>query len=197
VTAFVLHKTEDVSEIAKVINNFNQEWLSYTFRQDTFFIHRHTHTVQITDFDAKSWEEKSLKTNKFVKCKYSFTLENNELVNLLKPILNYLKNLHNGELAKTMLVKLAAGKKINEHSDNGLYLNTIKRHHIPIVTNDEVWFYVDGEKKNLKTGEIWEIDNTKLHKVENLSNEDRVHVIVDILPNDFVGKNLVCGTKKN
>ena len=72
-----------------------------------------------------------------------------------------------------------------------MYLNTIKRHHIPIVTNDEVWFYVDGEKKNLKTGEIWEIDNTKLHKVENLSNKDRVHVIVDILPNDFLGKNLV------
>ena len=109
----------------------------------------------------------------------------------LQTWIRHLKNLHNGEIAKAMFVNLAAGKKINEHSDNGLYLNTIKRHHIPIVTNDEVWFYVDGEKKNLKTGEIWEIDNTKLHKVENLSNKDRVHIIVDILPNDFLGKNLV------
>ena len=190
-TAFVLHKAEEVSEIIKIIKNFDQEWFDYTFRQDTFFIHRHTHTIQITNFDAKYWEEESYKVNKFVKCEYNLTLKNNKLNNLLNPILNYLKNLHNGEIAKTMFVKLAAGKKINEHSDNGLYLNTIKRHHIPIVTNDEVWFYVDGEKKNLKTGEIWEIDNTKLHKVENLSNEDRVHLIVDILPNDFVGKNLV------
>lgn len=186
--AFVLHKTEDVSEIAKIVGSFNQEWFNYTFRQDTFFIHRHTHTVQITDFDAKSWEEESLKTNKFVKCKYSFTLENNELVNLLKPILNYLKNLHNGELAKTMLVKLAAGKKINEHYDDGLYLNLVKRHHIPIITNDKVWFYVDGIKKNLLQGEVWEIDNTKLHKVENLSSKDRIHLVVDVMPNSYIGQ---------
>jgi aspartyl/asparaginyl beta-hydroxylase (cupin superfamily) len=190
-TAFVLHKTEDVSKIVEVVKNFDQEWFEYTFRQDTFFMHRHTHTVQITDFDAKGWEEESYKVNKFVKCKYNFILKNNELNNLLNPILNYLKNLHNGEIAKTMFVKLAAGKKINEHYDDGLYLNAIKRHHIPIITNDEVWFYVDGEKKNLKIGQIWEIDNTKLHKVENLSNYNRVHLIVDILPNDFLGKNFV------
>ena len=53
-----------------------------------------------------------------------------------------------------------------------------------------MWFFVDGEKKNLKTGEIWEIDNTKLHKVENLSNSDRVHLIVDILPNAYLGQKI-------
>lgn len=187
-SAFVLHKTEDVSKIVEIIKNFDQEWLDYTFRQDTFFIHRHTHTIQITDFDAKDWEEESYKLNQYIKCKYNFILKNNKLNNLLKPILDYLKNLHNGELAKTMFVKLAAGKKINEHYDDGLYLTLVKRHHIPIITNDEVWFYVDGIKKNLKTGEIWEIDNTKLHKVENSSNNDRVHLIVDIMPNSYIGQ---------
>jgi len=187
-TAFVLHKTEDVSKIVEIVKNFDQEWLDYTFRQDTFFIHRHTHTVKITDFDAKQWEEGSYKTNKFIKCEYKFILENNELNNSLKPILDYLKNLHNGELAKTMFVKLAAGKKINEHYDDGLYLNLAKRHHIPIITNDEVWFYVDGIKKNLRQGEIWEIDNTKLHKVENLSSQDRIHLIVDVMPNSYIGQ---------
>ena len=183
-TAFVLHKTEDVSKIVEVVKSFDQEWFEYTFRQDTFFIHRHTHTVQITDFDAKGWEEESYKVNKFVKCKYNFILKNNEL----NPILNYLKNLHNGELAKTMFVKLAAGKKIDEHYDDGLYLSLVKRHHIPIITNDKVWFYVDGIKKNLLQGEVWEIDNTKLHKVENLSSQDRVHLVVDIMPNSYIGQ---------
>lgn len=187
-SAFVLHKTEDVPKIVEIIKNFDQEWLDYTFRQDTFFIHRHTHTIQITDFDAKSWEEESYKLNQCIKCNYNFILKNNKLNNLLKPILNYLKNLHNGEVAKAMFVKLAAGKKINEHYDDGLYLSLVKRHHIPIITNDKVWFYVDGIKKNLKTGEIWEIDNTKLHKVENLSNHDRVHLIVDIMPNSYIGQ---------
>lgn len=189
-SSFVLHKIEDVSAIVKIVNNFNKEWLDYTFRQNNYFIHRHTHTVLVTDFDAEYWEKISYQENKFASPKCKFVLERQNLLVLLQPILDYLKAEHNGEIAKTMFVKLSANKKINEHSDAGLYLSTIKRHHIPIITNEDVWFFVDGEKKNLKVGEIWEIDNTKLHKVENLSNLDRVHLIVDILPNAYLGQAL-------
>jgi hypothetical protein len=40
-------------------------------------------------------------------------------------------------------------------------------------------------------GEIWEIDNTREHEVQNLGNEDRVHLIVDIIPDVFIGKQYV------
>jgi len=35
----------------------------------------------------------------------------------------------------------------------------------------------------LKLGELWEIDNSKSHSVENNSNEYRIHLIVDYLKN--------------
>jgi aspartyl/asparaginyl beta-hydroxylase (cupin superfamily) len=56
---------------------------------------------------------------------------------------------------------------------------TSKRTHIPIITNSEVTFIVGGETKYLKEGEIWEIDNSKEHSVNNNSNVDRIHLIMD------------------
>ena len=52
--------------------------------------------------------------------------------------------------------------------------------HIPIITNEKVFFQVGDEIKIFKEGEIWKINNTgKSHSVVNNSNEDRVHLIVD------------------
>jgi quercetin dioxygenase-like cupin family protein len=51
------------------------------------------------------------------------------------------------------------------------------------VTDDEVIFTVGGEERNIKEGEIFEIDNSnKLHSVINNSEEiDRVHLLADWL----------------
>ena len=57
------------------------------------------------------------------------------------------------------------------------------RIHIPIVTNEKSIFFVNGEEKNMRGGEIWEIDNEAVHMVENRSDADRIHLIVDWMPN--------------
>ena len=45
-------------------------------------------------------------------------------------------------------------------------------------------FTIEDEIKNLKIGEIWEINNSeKLHGVSNEGDEDRIHLIVDWKPN--------------
>ena len=184
---FVFHKQENVLEIAEILKQFDSEWSDYTFRQNNYFVHRHTSTILITEFDAIDWESKTHKQNSVLSFDYKPVLNNKKLLDLVVPIFDYLRVIHDGEIAKSMFVKLRAGKNINEHSDAGLYLNMAKRHHIPIITNDEVWFYIDGHKKNLRQGEIWQIDNSKLHKVENPSNQDRVHLIVDVIPKYCVG----------
>jgi aspartyl/asparaginyl beta-hydroxylase (cupin superfamily) len=37
-------------------------------------------------------------------------------------------------------------------------------------------------------GNLYEINNIKWHNVKNLSNENRVHLIVDVLPNEYTEK---------
>jgi aspartyl/asparaginyl beta-hydroxylase (cupin superfamily) len=64
--------------------------------------------------------------------------------------------------------------------DSGYSLESCNRIHIPIITNNEVYFTVGGERKNLKDGEMWQINNNnKMHSVENNSNQDRIHLITD------------------
>jgi tetratricopeptide (TPR) repeat protein len=48
-------------------------------------------------------------------------------------------------------------------------------------------FFVGGEKKNMRAGELWEINNGLAHAVENRSDQDRIHIIIDWMPN-YAGK---------
>jgi len=79
------------------------------------------------------------------------------------------------------LVKLTAKKSIRPHVDVvGFSLVVCRRIHIPIETNDECYFTVGDDKRNLKVGELWEINNDKKeHSVNNFGDTDRIHLIVD------------------
>ena len=45
---------------------------------------------------------------------------------------------------------------------------------------------VGGEQKVMRAGEMWEINNATLHAVDNQSDEDRIHLIIDWVPNATV-----------
>jgi hypothetical protein len=38
----------------------------------------------------------------------------------------------------------------------------------------------------LKVGECWEINNQQMHSVINDSDEHRIHLIIDIVPNEIL-----------
>lgn len=81
---------------------------------------------------------------------------------------------------------LKAKGKINLHrdADRGL-VNNIVRIHIPVTTNDEVYFYVEGERVCMQNGECWFADITQLHEVENRSDTDRLQLMIDCNLNDW------------
>jgi len=86
-------------------------------------------------------------------------------------------------------LKLAAGKSLRKHTDNidkDIENNKIVRLHIPIRTNDKVFFTLFeneedevGISMNLETGRYYYLDITKPHSVSNNSNVDRYHLVVD------------------
>lgn len=81
---------------------------------------------------------------------------------------------------------LVAGGKIDLHrdSDRGL-VNNIVRIHIPVTTNDQVYFIVGGKRVIMKNGECWFADITQLHEVENRSATDRWQLMIDCDLNDW------------
>ncbi len=101
----------------------------------------------------------------------------------LKAVLNNFKC----PLQTVRLLKLNAGAVIKEHRD--IELNFEKgeiRLHIPVVTDEAVEFYLDGERLNLKEGECWYMNFNLPHNINNKSKVDRIHLVIDAKVNDWV-----------
>jgi len=90
------------------------------------------------------------------------------------------------EKTAARLLKLAVGAEIKPHTDNCLgYEDGCFRLHVPIVTNSEVEFILDGKRLVMNEGECWYIDANFTHSVANRGQEDRVHLVIDGLRNDW------------
>ena len=90
------------------------------------------------------------------------------------------------QLLSVRLLKLSAGSKIKPHSDFRLgYEDNNCRIHIPITTNNQVSFMLNGEQLNLLPGTCWYINANFTHAVSNLGTEDRVHLVIDLERNDW------------
>lgn len=83
-------------------------------------------------------------------------------------------------LGAVRLLKLAPGAEIRPHTDEFLgYDDGQVRLHIPVQTNPEVEFRLDGERLEMAPGEVWYADFNRLHSVVNRGDCDRVHLVVD------------------
>lgn len=78
---------------------------------------------------------------------------------------------------------LSPGGKINPHVDEGEIFEESYRIHLPLVTNPDVKFIIDGKENHFKEGELVEINNQKEHCVyNNHKTESRIHLILDYTP---------------
>jgi aspartyl/asparaginyl beta-hydroxylase len=90
-------------------------------------------------------------------------------------------------LESVRLLKLSARSSIREHRDYKLgYEDGELRLHIPIVTNSDVAFFLAGERVPMQAGECWYLNLNLPHRVDNQSDVDRVHLVVDCLLDDWL-----------
>ena len=108
----------------------------------------------------------------------------NELGPLLEVISNYYGN--DGYFIRILFAKLSAGRTIMPHIDFVFSLLHCHRIHVPIITNDDVVICIGGECRNMKIGEVCEINNATVHSVTNNGDESRTHLIIDWAPNSVL-----------
>ena len=97
------------------------------------------------------------------------------------------------EKERVRLMKLRAGTKIAKHTDKvdkDIKSGKIIRLHIPVVTNENVvmksWLKGGIAEFRMAKGECWWLDVSLPHQVDNDSDEDRVHLVVDIYNNNTI-----------
>jgi hypothetical protein len=177
---FNRYSTYDVSLIKDHVNRFSSEWFIDTSRQNDYQIHKDTTSYFIykTDLNWTKGQDFLVETK----------TNDSALLELVEPIIKDLESIHNGVRGNVLLIKLKAKHNIPKHADSGDYLVLSRRHHIAIVTSDETFFGVGSEKVNMGVGECWEINNTRFHSVENNSEIDRIHLLIDIMPKSEIGR---------
>ena len=84
-------------------------------------------------------------------------------------------------------MRLGPKDKILPHRDEGVSLQWGEaRLHIPIISTPLVNFIVASHKVNMNPGELWYIDADKEHSVENNGSQERVHLVIDCLSNNWL-----------
>ena len=90
-------------------------------------------------------------------------------------------------LGRVRLLRLAVGAVIHEHVDEGVGRGRNQlRLHVPIQTNPGVEFYSNGRRVTLAPGECWFIDTTYPHRLANRGNQDRIHLVIDCVVNEWL-----------
>jgi LPS sulfotransferase NodH len=81
--------------------------------------------------------------------------------------------------SRSRLMKLAPGAKVPEHSDINYHWFQRVRIHIPVTTRPGVRFYCDDQAVHMRAGEAWIFDNWRQHRVDNATDQERVHLVAD------------------
>jgi hypothetical protein len=161
----------EISELRKLVLSLTDEqWDDFSIRQNLYEVHQNTKAIGLVyDLDFRHSHPTRLPTLAMFE-------------EALRPVLM--------KTAAHYEVKLMAGRDIAAHRDMNFSLTHSHRVHLPIITNDEVWFTVGKESINMREGDLYEVNNRRIHSVVNKGTEDRVHLILDfVLP----GEQCCCG----
>lgn len=165
--------TIDVGPIKKAIDELGESaWYENRFRQHNFKVHHQTNTLFLI------WSRPGTIQNPL----YS------HFENVLKPIMDFIKKFYGYSThvwTNIIFAKLGPGDEVFSHIDVSKQLRNGHRIHLPIETNDDVHFMIDGKLIHFREGQLFEFDNTRMHSVKNNGSTPRIHLIIDYFLQDF------------
>ena len=84
-----------------------------------------------------------------------------------------------GSFPRIMLARMAPGGVIHPHRDANPAAKWPHKIHIPLTTNRQTTFFVDGVGYHFPEGEAVEVNNMGVHAVKNDGATDRIHLIFE------------------
>lgn len=178
----VNHQTFNVSGIKDEVEQYYSEWLIDASRQNQYITHENTFMYQLCELDYL-W---SMKED--VTCYKKNSFSTDKAISELSHIYKILEYHVGGRVVRCEIINMNANSRIRYHKDRSDVLYLSRRFHIPLKTNASCFFTVNTKTVNMLEGNLYEINNTKWHSVKNLSIENRIHLIIDVLPNEYTEK---------
>lgn len=85
-------------------------------------------------------------------------------------------------LGRAKIVCLPAGRRVYPHIDRGAYYRVRNRYHLVLRSTAGSWLRAGDEDVRMREGELWWFDNQQVHEARNDGDQDRIHLIFDLLP---------------
>lgn len=187
--------TTEIAEIRRLVEQLTpQQWAAHSLRQTRYEVHRDTQTIGLVfDPDFRHTHPTRLPALEIFAEALRPSLEMAaEFYECSDHGSRLTKQFGLGYFVRATLVRLRAEGSIAPHKDNNFSLAHSHRIHLPVITNDQVLFTVGRDTINLPAGEMYEINNRRMHSVVNGSDCDRVHLILDFV---LRGEQCCCGMK--
>lgn len=83
-------------------------------------------------------------------------------------------------LGRVMINKINPGGEVSPHADTPVHANYWDRFHIVIASKPGVYFRCGTEEAYMPIGTVWWFNNALEHHVINRTDEERIHMVVDI-----------------
>ncbi len=103
-----------------------------------------------------------------------------ELPQIRPIIFDLMRRVEGIQLGRLLITKLAPGKKIPPHVDEGSPVSFYSRYQIALQSLPGAVFKIEDEQVSFRSGEVWKINNAAEHSVVNNSADDRIVIIADI-----------------
>ena len=105
---------------------------------------------------------------------------------LITPILNELKKYYEYNYHASFISRVNPHGIIGQHADRGSFLERCHRIHVPLKTNENVIYWIDGKSYYWEVGNVYEFNNLLQHAVINNSDQERIHLVLNLynLPED-------------
>ncbi len=98
-------------------------------------------------------------------------------------------------LQTARLMRLTPGSTIKTHRDHDLAAEQgMARIHVPITTNADVAFLLNGVAVTMMPGSAWYLRLSDPHSVANRGPTDRVHLVIDCVVDAWLTEQLRTGT---
>ena len=92
------------------------------------------------------------------------------------------------EITSIRLMRLEGGAELKEHTDPTLDAvhREIVRLTLPVFSNDEVTFLLNGTEVPMKPGELWYMKLSERHSVHHNGENERINMSIDVTWNDWL-----------
>ncbi len=156
-------------------------WTLRTFRQDSTDTQRDTESIILCWSGFASAKREEFRHDAFQVNQW--TSECQFFQPEIQPIHDFILSKRPGGILRSLLARLKPGGSIGTHQDIDPTFERSHRIHVPIVT-ERSHFVVDRCGYVPEEGLVFEFDNLRDHSVLSNDTMARIHLVVDVLPNE-------------